>query len=624
MTCRAQFQLRCRLLSGVVLFALAQTVGCESSFGDPVDRPTGGSTGPGTTGAGGGPSGGTSTGSTSTGTTSTGAGGGTTTGTTGTGGSGAGGTGGAGGAGGAGGTGPTACTGTTDGVAASKRFIRLTFNQIVNSIGSLLGNTLAAAVAKDNSVPDATERTFPPLANPREGTAITDATWGKGDSIATQVGKYVFDNFATVTACATVTDACAQQFIANFAERAYRRPLVAAETTSLTQVYTEVKAAGGTIQEAVQFSVNSIIEAPQFLYRTEFGTDWKVAGALTPYEMASQLSYFITDAPPDAPLLDAAKQSKLSTAAELDAQAARLLGLAAAKQNLQQAMFAYFGVGAVLGVVLPDTPEFTVGVQNSMYQEATLFLGNTLWGPKVTDLVTSRRTWINTNLAFIYKVAAPPGATIDNFVPLDLPDTRAGMITSPGFLVSRSRPDMPSIVGRGLLVNAAVLCGVNPQFNPDLQPDIDALKGSQSTWTERQKSEYRMKTAPCSGCHPGFDPYGIALGNYDVLARYQTADDKGRAIDSSVTLPTNAGGATVQNATEMAAQISSNGAFVNCVTKNVLVYGLAEPSGLSTESCATRAVINAFKASTDQSFTALVRAVAASIPIGTRSPGKAM
>jgi hypothetical protein len=622
MTCRAQFQLRCRLLSGAALLALALATGCEGSLGDPIEMRTGGTTGPGatSTGAGGGgPTGGNgTTTSGGTGGSSTGAGG-ATTGAGGTGTGGAGGTG-TGGAGGAGGTGPTACTGTD--IAASKRFIRLTFNQIVNSIGALLGNPLATAVATDNNLLAGTERAFPPLNHRNEGTAITDAVWTKSDAIATQVGKYVFDNFATVTACASVTDACAQQFIATFAEKAYRRPLLAADTMALTQVYTEVKAAGGSIQEAVQFSVAAIMQSPQFLYRTEFGTDWKVAGPLTPYEMASQLSYFITDAPPDPPLLDAARQNRLATAADIDAQAIRLLALPAAKQNLQQAIFAYFGAGLVFDAA--GVPGLTEGVKASMYQEATLFINNTLWGSKVTDLVTARRTWINTELAFIYNVPAPPGATLDNFVALDLPDTRAGILTSPGFLVARSRPDHPSIIARGLLVNATILCGINPSFNPDLQAAIDALKGTQNGWTERQKTEYRMANQPCMGCHKGFDPYGLALGNYDLLARYQTADEQGRLIDSSTVLPDNAGGAMVKNATDMAAQISSNGAFAACFAKNMLVYGLSEPSGLSTDSCATRTVINAFKASTDQSFPALVRAVAGSLPISNRNPGKAM
>jgi hypothetical protein len=578
--------------------------GCHGTIGDPSGDMRGGNSGPGTggsaTGSGGAGPGGNPTGST----------GGTATGGAGTAGS---------GTGGAGGTGPSACTGTD--VTASKRLIRLTFNQIVNSVGALLGNALATTVATANSVPDATERSFPPLSNPREGTAITDSQWSKGDSIAVQVGRYVFDNFATVTGCATATDACAQQFIVTFAERAYRRPLTSVETTSLTQVYTEIEGAGGSVNEAVQFSVNAILEAPQFLYRTEFGIDAKTAGALSAYEMASQLSYFIGDAPPDAPLLEAARLGNLSTPAEIDAQASRLLGLSEAKLNLQRAMFAYFGAGNVLSIVIPDAPEFTVGLKNSMYQESVLFVDNTLWGPKVTDLVTSRRTYINTTLAPLYGATPPPGATESDFVPFDLPDTRAGLLTSPGFLVSRSRPDKQSVVGRGLLVNASILCGQNPQFNPDLQGTIDMVNAAQKDLTEREKSIYRTTTAPCSGCHPTFDAYGLVLENFDILARYRTMDEKNRPIDASAKLPATAGGAMVSGAADMAAHIASNGAFASCLAKNLLLFGLAEPVALSTESCATRAVMSTFESRGDPSFAALVRAVATSKPIGSRSPG---
>ena len=573
MTCRAQIQLRWRLFFGMAVTCWALTAGCQGTIGDPLHEPKGTTSGPAT---------GTGTG-------------------------------------GAGGGGPTDCMGTD--VTASKRLIRLTFNQVVNSIGSLLGNDLARAVAAANSIPDATERSFPPLSNPREGTAITDSQWSKGDSIAAQVGKYVFDNFATVTGCQTASDACAQQFITTFAEHAYRRPLTAAETASLAQVYTEVKAANGTVNEGVQYSVYAVIESPQFLYRTEFGADWKEAGPLSPYEMASQLSYFIGDAPPDVPLLDAARQQKLASSTDIDAQATRLLASDVAKTNLEQAMFAYFGATNVLGIVIPDLPEFTVGLKNSMYQESVLFMNNTLWGARVADLVTSRRTYINTTLATLYGVTPPPGSTDSNFVAFDLPDTRAGLLTSPGFLVSRSRPDKQSVVGRGLLVNASILCGQNPQFNPDLQGTINSINAMQMDLTERDRSKYRTTTAPCSGCHPIFDPYGLMLENFDILARYRTVDEKGRPIDASVTLPPNAGGAMVKNAAEMAAGVASNGAFAACLAKNLLLYGLAEPVALSTDSCATKAVMSVFNAGNDPSFAALVRAVAASKPIGTRSPG---
>src|SRR5262245_17265582 len=138
MTCRAHFQLRCRLLSGMAVIALAAVTGCQGSFSDPVDRPGGGPTGAGATGNGtGNPTGGNATtGGSTTGTTGTGSGGSAGTGTTGTGGAG----GGTGGAGGAGGTGPGACTGPD--LAAPKRLIRLTFNQLINSIGSLFDSAL--------------------------------------------------------------------------------------------------------------------------------------------------------------------------------------------------------------------------------------------------------------------------------------------------------------------------------------------------------------------------------------------------------------------------------------------------------------------------------------------------
>jgi len=612
MTCRAQFQLRSRLLSGMAIFAFSLAVGCQAKIGDSLDEQTGGNPGsatgrPGSGGSTGSPTGGPGP------STGTGAGMGTGTGT-GSGGSGAG-----TGTGGSGGGGPSACTGTED--VAKKRLIRLTFNQIVNSIGSLFNGALATTVATTNSVPDATERTFPPLINPREGTVITDSQWSKGDAIAVQVAKHVLDNFATVTGCATATDACAQQYLGTFAERAYRRPLTADETTSVNQVYTEVKAAGGSINEGVQFGVNAILEAPQFLYRTEFGTDPKVAGPISPYEMASQLSYFIGDAPPDQPLLDAAKQGRLATAADVDAQVSRLLALETAKLNLQQAMFAYFETGRVLTIVMPDQPTFDDGTKNSMYQESVLFINNTLWGPKVNDLLTSKRTFINTRLAPIYGVAPPAGATDNDFVPFDMPATRAGILTSPAFLVSRSRPDGQSVVGRGLLVNATVLCGQNPEFNPALQGAVDEANKILAGASEREKAVYRMTNGPCNGCHQGFDPYGLSLENFDILAKFRTMDDKGRAIDASVTLPASAGGTMAKDAAEMAAQLTSNGAFAACLAKNLILFGLAEPVALTTDSCATRAVASVFTGSSDQSFAGLVRAVAASKSISTRSPG---
>src|SRR6185369_15332215 len=134
----------------------------------------------------------------------------------------------------------------------------------------------------------------------------------------------------------------------------------------------------------------------------------------------------------------------------------------------------------------------------------------------------------------------PPGAatTADNFVPVELPDTRAGLLTQAGFLSARARPDRDSVVGRGLLITATMLCANNPAGPPDaLAGQIAAAMAMLADKTEREKSLYRQTTSPCNGCHANFDAYGLVLENFDLIGRYRTVDEQGRPIDASATLP---------------------------------------------------------------------------------------
>jgi hypothetical protein len=141
----------------------------------------------------------------------------------------------------------------------------------------------------------------------------------------------------------------------------------------------------------------------------------------------------------------------------------------------------------------------------------------------------------------------------------------------------------------------------------------------QANLSERERANYRATTAPCLGCHRSFDPYGISLENFDVVGRFRTMDTEGRPIDASVTLPTVAGGSVALSAVEMGKALADSGAFSACVASKLLTYALAE-TGVQGESCATRAVADRF-ASSDHSFSALVRAVAVSKTLTQRSGG---
>lgn len=530
---------------------------------------------------------------------------------------------------GTGGAGTATCDGGV--VSDNKRVVRLSFNQISRTIHTLLGDTFGAKVDADYEIgsESPTARTFPPLSSPQEGSTITTGIWQKVDLLASATGSYALANLAQVTGCgATPSDACAEAFVRSFAEKAYRRPLSATEGTSIVQVYSEVKAIYG-IPEAIQHSVYAIMQSPQFLYRTEIGDVKDQAGPLTAYELASSLSYFLSDSPPDSELLTAAQQQKLLSSTEIAAQVDRILGTPSARKNLEGALFSYFQVDN-LATVKIDDPTFTsgsqtkpyTGLRESAYHEVQLFLGNNLWSGPLTGLLTAKKSWLNTTLASLYGVTIPGVSDESQFVETALPANRSGLLTQVGFLAANSRPDVPSVVARGLVVNKSLLCQTNPPFptDPALVAKIEEAGTTLAAASERDRSAYRTQTPPCNGCHRTFDAYGLALDSYDSIGRYRTMDPQGRPIDASVTLPALFDNQLATDAVAMQNAIAQHPGFTACFSKNMLNWALAEGSQLTPTSCATQAIVSGFNAS-DKSFASLLREVAVSKAFTQRNAG---
>lgn len=514
--------------------------------------------------------------------------------------------------------------------SATKRIVRLSFNQIANSVGALLDTAFGTKVVSDFELLDAEHRAFPPLQSPREGNSLTDQSWGTVDRIADAAGKYVLDNFDAVTHCgAAPTDACAQQYLVGLAQKVYRRPLTPAEQTRIDTLFTTTlrASAGATVNEAVQYGVYALFQSPQFLYRTEFGPDWRVDGALSSHEVASMLSYFLTDSTPDQALLDAAAQGKLATQADIGLQVERILQTDGAKVNLQGAMMSYLSYPNLESQIIQDDA-FTGDMRRSMYREAELFLTSTLWTGKLDDLLTSRRSYVNATLAPIYGVTAfpPAGAALDaeGFAQLDLPANRTGLLTQAGFLANRSRPDETSVVGRGLLIKNAFLCTETPPPPESIVDAINMVTMVNANASQRELANIRGSTAPCNGCHLTFDAYGLSLDTFDVLGRYRDKDHQGRPIDPSVMLPEQVGGGTAKDIVEVAQKLVLSGAFGKCMSQNLVNYALADVSaGAATiDSCAVARVAQIF-GTTDGSFPALIKSVAVSAAFGSRSKGVA-
>lgn len=522
--------------------------------------------------------------------------------------------------------GPVDCTVPGSEAVVTQRLVRLSFNQVANSIATLVNDTLRADIVEEFELVDAQHRAFPPLQSPREGNSFTDQSWDAADRIAQAAGEYVFNNLAATTSCGTEpTDACALSYLTKLAEKGYRRALTADELTRFTALYnTGLRGVDATVEEAIQYGVYAIFQAPQFLYRTEFGGN---TGQLTSSELASLLAYFLTDDTPDALLLGAADRGELSNPEAIGTHVDRILKTDAAKENIEGAMMSYFAYPNLEKQIIQDDA-FDGDMRRSMYREAELFLERMLWAGPVNQLLTSRKGYMDANLAPLYGIESfpPPGAVAlaDSFYEVDLPANRTGLMTQAGFLANRSRPDHTSVVGRGLLIKAAFLCTETPAPSDSVLAIIERLTTTMPDASEREMADLRAETPACAECHHTFDAYGLALDTFDVLGRYREKDDHNRPIDSSVTLPEVIGGGEAQDVVEVAQKLATSGAFARCMGQNLTNYALADVSAgaVNIESCAVKRLAENFAAS-DGTFSSLIKIVATSAALSQRIQGEA-
>ena len=400
-------------------------------------------------------------------------------------------------------------------VVAPQRILRLTMTETLNTVRYLIDDTEATALVTDNVIGDYSDsvesgRMFPPL----QFSTIIGDEFTRLDRIADHVAEYVLANFAGVTGCPTATDACATAYLNKLAARAYRRPLTWNEQARFTALYTKLRSTQTvngyevtfSVEEATSYAVNGLLMSPQLLWRWEHGdpamASTSPAGIpLTEHELASHLSFFLTDQPPSDALLAAASAGTLR--ANLTSHVEELLDSQVAQDWLRTIMETYFGLNQMKyrSVDTAMFPIFSPALRADMGIEVRKFLDNVLWHGDLTELLLSRRrsstrAWRSD----IYGVPVPPGATETNFVATTLPaGRRAGLLTNAAFLTSIGRADgRRMLVSRGLLISWTVLC-----MFPDEGPDgsIASQFSLLQEQTPQEQVAYRAAKPDCNACH---------------------------------------------------------------------------------------------------------------------------
>ena len=428
---------------------------------------------------------------------------------------------------------------------------------------------------------------------------------------------------------------CARRSVAEFAMRAYRRPLQNHEKERLSAAHSRAMDAWG-VDSGTILAVQGILQSPHFLYLVEVGRQGHQSAdtgtevrTLTSWEMASRLSFFLWDTMPDDILFDLAENDRLSTRSQIREQAVRMLADPRAHQavvhfhrqwlELDQvyenradlAVYAplYDPTSAVvidyagLDSAEPIWSGSLVGMRRAMDYEAQHFIIQTIFegAGTLAALLTDHRgfvsrvtvgespdSWMVTT-ADLYGVdlsqlGSEPGVvySLDDgllryeieVIPAMFPKAeRAGVLTLGAFLAGRAHPVHPAPIARGKFILERLACEPVGQ-PPAIASDFAPIDSASHLDTNRQRVELATSAPACRSCHLSINPAGFAFEHYDSLGGYRR-DDGALPVDASGEFTLQGEDPMVfDDAVELASALSRSVKVHDCYTKRWVSYAL--------------------------------------------------
>ena len=431
------------------------------------------------------------------------------------------------------------------------------------------------------------------------------------DSIAIQVTA---EKYRAKLPCApkdakAADDACTAQVISHYGNMLFRRPLTNDEIKSRVALSHNLADKQKDFYAGLRYGLASLLQASDFVFRKEVAvqTADKKGYTLEPYSRATRLSYLLWNTTPDKDLLDAAKSGELNSPEGLEKQTARMM----ASPRLEVGMRAFFNDMMELDTfdtVSKDSilyPKWGSVVANAAKEETLrTMIGLSLReNGDMRDLMTTRKTYINRNLAAIYQL---PFSFTGDWVPYEFKEEagRSGLLTQASMLTMFSHPGRSSPTKRGVALMDILLCEPTPA--PPANVDFSLVNDvSGNLKTVRERLEAHATNPTCASCHTHSDPIGLVLEGFDTIGGRRTKEN-GVVINLKASLQ----GKAFEGAEGLGKVLHDSPKFSACIAKKVYAYGRGENS----EDVSAGTIKTAYKAFQDSGYRlkALLKSMATS------------
>lgn len=327
---------------------------------------------------------------------------------------------------------------------------------------------------------------------------------------------------------------CARKFFADKGKLLFRRALTNKEIDKYTNLAASTAQKLGSFYSGMELSLYTMLVSPDFLFRMEKASKGDPS-TLDGYSKASRLSFFLTNAPPDAALLKAAQKGELDSRSGVRQQVNRLM----ASPRLEEAVRVFFADMLHFDKLKDMTkdpaiyPSFNADLAMQAQEQTLRTISEHVIDKEADyrDLFTTRDTHLTRQLGIIYKTPVPNRG---EWMPATFSSNshREGIQSHVSFLALHSHPGRTSPTLRGHAVRQIFMCQDVPDAPASVNFTAVETDAHKPNVTARERIKQHAADPSCAGCHKVMDPLGLTLENYDGVGAFRLREN-GALIDSA-------------------------------------------------------------------------------------------
>ena len=301
----------------------------------------------------------------------------------------------------------------------------------------------------------------------------------------------------------------AEEIIRAFAGRAFRRPVTASELQRLLQVWQTFYDADSDFPNSIKETLVVVLTSPPFLFIVEQSAGPQ-SEELEPLELASKLSYFLWNGPPDERLVHLAHSRELT--ANLDAEVERMIQHPRFREFADRFVEQWLSIDKfdVVETNRKRHPQLTMAVKRQLRQEPARFVEYLIkQNLPAENLIRSPFVVVNETVASYYGLGDRTESGFE-FVPVvhDQPHL-GGLLSQAAILAGLSDGSEANPVKRGAWFARKIIA--EPPADPP--PNVPELKDDRGLSLRERLQQHRNVKA-CAKCHEGIDPWGLAFEQY--------------------------------------------------------------------------------------------------------------